>query len=76
MNYLISWVKVKLKQLSQIMRCQAQQLRPRRNLKAFFLTEKKKYHGIFFKHRILRDFIFPFQSLQIYRLGWKIGKVN
>lgn len=42
MSYLISWVKVKLKQLSQIMRCQAKQTRPWRDLKAFFLTEEKQ----------------------------------
>lgn len=78
MSYLISWVKVKLKQLSQIMRCQAQQLGPRRDLKAFYLTKRQT---VFFKHRILRDFIFQFHSLQKYHFGatirevsWKIGE--
>lgn len=41
MSYLISWVKVKQKQLSQIMRCQEQQLRPRRDLEEFLLPEKE-----------------------------------
>lgn len=41
MSCLISWVKVKQKQLSQIMRCQTQQLRPRKDLEKFFLPERE-----------------------------------